>query len=105
MANIPSGNHNDWPWPFSLIPRNKTAVAGPPPPKIIYSANFDHVHYHADVPNIGAWAVSEHPEYGVSFATVQKIYGGNWLLAIGSFRYDYNDGYYTFPRFTIKEVK
>lgn len=98
---LPTGTHNDWPWPFSLISRKATAVEGPPPTEVIFSANFDHAHHNPDVPNEGAWALSLHTEYGFSFAYVKD----RWLVAVGTFRYDYSLGYYTFPRFTVKKIK
>jgi hypothetical protein len=98
---IPGGNHNDWIWPFSLIPRRATAIVGPPPTDVTYSANFDKVNHHPDIPNEGAWALSKHPEYGVSFAEVKN----GVLFAAGTFRYDYVDGYYELGRFTIKKVR
>lgn len=99
--SIPTGLHNDWPWPLSLIPRKATAIAGPPPTDVVYSDNFNKLTNHPDVPNEGAWAVSKHPDYGFCFSAVEK----GVLFSIGTFRYDYVDGYYTFPRLTIKKVK
>lgn len=102
---IPPGGHSDWFFGLlSFIPRSSTAVAGPPPTDVTYSSNFDKEHHNPDVPNQGAWAVSQHPEYGLSFATVQKFQGDWWLLAVGTFRYDYADGYYTFPRLALKKI-
>lgn len=98
---IPSGGHTDWPFGLlSFIPRSSTAIAGPPPTDVTYSPNFDHANHHADVPNEGAWALSIHPEYGFSFAYVDN----GWLVAVGTFRYDYGQGYYTFPRLAVKKV-
>jgi hypothetical protein len=97
---IPSGLHNDWVWPFSLIPRKATAIEGPPPTDVTYSPNFDKAHHNPDVPNEGAWALSKHPEYGVSYAEVKD----GVLFAAGTFRYDYSDHYYEIGRFTNKKL-
>lgn len=98
---IPSGLHNDWPWPFSLIPRKATAIEGPPPTDVTYSPNFDRANHNPDVPNEGAWALSHHPDYGWSYARVQD----GWLEAVGTFRYDYVDHYYELGTIRIKQLK
>lgn len=99
---IPLGGHTDWLFGLlKFVKRSWTAKAGPPPTHVIFSDNFDHAHKNPDVPNEGAWTLSTHPEYGVSFAWAVD----GWLLSVGSFRYDYADGYYTFPRFAFKRLK
>lgn len=98
---IPTGNHNDWIWPFSLIPRSLTAIPGPPDGiEVTYSANFDHAHHNPDVPNEGAWALSHHPKYGFSYARVCD----GWLEAVGTFRYDYVDRYFEIDTIRIKRL-
>lgn len=99
---IPSGGHTDWLFGLlSWIPRKSTAIAGPPPTDVTYSPNFDKQNKNPDVPNEGAWALSLSPEYGFSFAAVMD----GWLIAVGTFRYDYGQGYYTFPRLAVKRVR
>lgn len=98
---IPTGFHDDWPFPFSLIPRKANAIPSDVPPAEVYtSTDFDWQHHNPDVPNEGAWALSKHPEYGFSFAIVQN----GVLYAIGTFRYDYAGHYYTFPRLAMHKV-
>lgn len=99
--SVPTGGHDDWLWGLGkLIPRDWNSEVGPAPDQVYFSPNFDKEHNHPDVPNDGAFAVSFHPKYGFSFATVLD----GWLFAIGTFRYDYADGYYTFPRLALKKL-
>lgn len=94
--------HTDLPWPFSLFKRGANAISDPnPPTEVYFSKNFDKEHKNPDVPNNGAWALSIHPKYGFCFAAVED----GWLFSIGTFRYDYVDKYYTFPRLAVKHIK
>lgn len=96
---IPAGRHNDWPWPFSLIPRKATAVeSDTPPTAVAHSKDLDKVD---DIPNAGNWVLLK-SKYGLSFAVTGP---GGWHFRIGTFRYDYVDKYYTFPTFTVKRLK
>lgn len=97
--SVPSGKHNDWPWPFNNLSRAANAIDDPVAPTlIIMSKNFDTEHKNPDVPNPGAWALSLHPKYGFSFAWTTK--NGRYV-AIGTFRFDYVDHYYTMPRISF----
>lgn len=96
---IPPGNHNDWIWPFSLIPRTANAVASDTPPKLVSSSGLL-PGYNPDVPNPGAWALST-CQYGFCYASTSL---SGITVRAGTFRYDYVDKYYTFPTFTVKQL-
>ncbi len=95
--------HSDWPWPFSYIPRDWNAVPSQVKPvAIAHSNGLDKVD---DIPNRGNWALTKVPSkpwYGLNFALTTE---SGWHLRIGTFRYDFVDGYYTFPTLTVKKLE
>lgn len=86
--------HNDWPWPFSYIPREWTTFPGVPPTLLLGNADPDG---HLDITPPGTWALTN-PLY-LTFQTKNF-----WYFGFGV-RYDYNSKDYHFPRFTIKHYK
>lgn len=89
---IPSGKHNDWIWPFSLIPRGFNAVASENEPvKLLGNATG-----HLDVPPKGTWVLA----WPLYFALRTK---SGWHFRFG-IRYDYVDRYYTFPAIALKKI-
>lgn len=98
MSDILDKNHDDWIWPFSYIPRKWTAiVSDEKPTAVATSKGLDKVD---DIPNPGEWALTK-SKFGLNFAATSE---NGWHFRIGTFRYDYVDGYYTFPTFTIKKL-
>ena len=98
---IPNTLHTDWLWPFSLVPRRKTAIESDVPPQVAAkspgypdSAN--------EIPPAGHWVLQTHPEYGFYFAFTNP---DGWHFRVGSFRYDYVDHYYTFPTVALKRLE
>lgn len=98
--SIPSGNHSDWPWPFSYIPRNWTAFNSTIPPIKIAGTETDE---HLDIPERGKWVIAgfERRRIPVYFAMTTL---SGWHFRIGLLRYDYVDHYYTGPTFTLKRL-
>jgi len=93
---IPEGNHNDWLWPFSYIPRKWTAIESEEPPTKI----FGNTNGNLDVPKPGQWTLSSSP-YGPMFAWTSV---SGWHFRIGTARYDYVDRYYQFPTLALKKI-
>lgn len=91
---IPTGRHDDWPWPFKYIPRSWTAWSSPNAPrKLLGNAPSSE---HLDITPPGTWALAW-PLY-LTFRTK-----GGWHFRSG-FRYDYVNQYYTFVPITIKKI-
>lgn len=92
---IPSGQHTDWFWPFSYIPRSWTGWNSTKAPKQLLGNVPEGIHL--DVPPVGmhtfAW-----PFY------VAIHFKNGWYARFG-IRYDYVDQYYTFPAITVKRLK
>ncbi len=99
---IPAGRHNDWWWPFSLIPRRWTAFNSDIPPVKI--AGTERAQDHVDIPERGKWILAGvgNLKIPVYFAVTTKA---GWHFRIGLFRYDYIDGYYQIFTFTIKRLR
>jgi len=97
---VPNRNHDDWIFPFSLIPRRWTSIPSDhPPTAIAHSRGLDKVD---DIPNPGQW-VLERSRYGLYFALTTRSL---WHFRLGSFRWDAVDHYYSVPfTFTIKKLK
>ena len=83
--------HDDWPWPFSLIPRRWNAILSDVPPRTFG--------YAGDVPPPGR-CVFAASRFGFMFSFQTR---SHWLVRVGTFRYDMVDRYYTFPTFTLKK--
>jgi hypothetical protein len=90
---VPSGNHTDWPWPFSLIPRRWNAVPSEHEPVQLLGTASGHL----DIPDRGTWTIA----WPIYVALTSRK---GWHFRFG-IRYDYIDRYYTFPSFTIKKLK
>lgn len=91
---LPTGKHDDWVWPLSYIPRHWTAFEGKPPRQLAGSADPNG---HLDITARGTWSLAW--PFHFTFYT-----HGGWMFAIG-IRYDYNDLYYNWPRFTLKHYE
>ncbi len=85
--NLKGKKHEDWPWPFSLIPRDWTAFCGPAPSDPNYKP----------VPSPGKTSSTVWPPY---FATTTQ---DGWHFRIGA-RWDDVDKYYEFPSFKIGKI-
>lgn len=96
--SVPSGKHNDLPWPLSLLPRNFNAIPSNDPPHVVaHSAGALKDGHNADVPAPGNFTFSV-SKYGFNFAWTTK---GGTIFRIGTFRYDYVDHYYTLPTIAL----
>jgi hypothetical protein len=97
---IPPGNHTDWVWPMSLIPRSWNARVSEVEPRALlkskgYVGNLD-------IPHPTHWNLSKGPWWwSYYFALTTK---GAWHFRFGC-RYDFVDFYYVYPAFTIKRIK
>lgn len=100
--------HDDWPWPFSLVPRAWTSYCGKPPKKVagnqaLSTVVIDWVSYDypKPIPPFGQWHRAEADMwFSFYFALTSKL---GWTFRFGS-RYDDVDHYYTFPSFKIGSV-
>lgn len=101
-AMIPRGKHDDWIWPFSLIPRRWNTFASDVEPVKI--CGTEDPADHLDIPERGRWAVAGigHLKIPAYFAATTR---GGWHVRIGLLRYDYVNHYYTGPTLTIKKLK
>jgi hypothetical protein len=82
---IPAGNHTDWIWPLSLIPRRLTSIESKRPPRKIFGNVLDTDHL--DVPPKGKWVIA----LPLHWAWTTKVGDIN---RISFARYDYNGEYY-----------
>lgn len=99
---IPEGNHNDWPWPLSKIPRSATAIPTTDKPKAIaHSKGLTKVN---DIPNPGNWELTRMPGrwWTLNFAVTTK---GGWHFRVGTFRWDAVDHYIQVPTLTLKKLR
>lgn len=97
---IPNGRHDDWPWPFSYIPRRWTAFDSDIPPVKLCGTETDP---HLDIPEQGKWVIAGVGEIKLPLYFALTTNSG-WHFRIG-IRYDFLDRYYTFPSFTIKKLR
>ena len=102
--------HNDWIFPFSLIPRGWTSFRLSQPPKLIWGYKvYDWIEYKyldgkrraaPDPCQRTAWAFAFTMPFHISF-TIGKT---GWYLRLGA-RYDTNDEYYTVPSFKLGKIE
>lgn len=93
---IPSGTHDDWKWPFSLIPWSWTTKESNTPPTQIWGTVPEG--QHLDVPKEGQWTVAWPPHWAytspegdinrISLAryTYPDPQGGGGYYQLGSLR-------------------
>jgi hypothetical protein len=106
---IPPGNHSDWLWPMSLIPRSWNARESNVEPRALlkskgYVGNLD-------IPKPGHYAISRGEFWwelyaAITFSRIDEQ-GRAWHARIGVARFDYNDRYFNYLFFlpTIKRIK
>lgn len=98
---LPEGRHDDWPLFFKYVPRSWNAIASDVPPVRI--AGTEREEDHLDVPERGRWALAGFKRWKVPvyFAVTTK---SGVHFRIGLLRFDYVDGYCTWPTFTVKRL-
>ena len=111
--------HEDWPWPFSKIPRWRTAWFGEPPLKLDGNAPEHEFRYYwnglfwhpprtpfEEEQSKTFWHPYPIPQKGEWWHGAPKYYAEQTSRGVHfrhGFRWDNLDGYYNRPSFTIKK--